>query len=44
VNDSTRPRRQLAALILRQEARSLDDAAEMFIRQIQKMHNRLAMR
>jgi hypothetical protein len=30
----------VAALILKQVARSLDDAAEMFIRQVQKMHNR----
>jgi hypothetical protein len=28
------------ALILKQMARSLDDAAKMFIRQVQKMHNR----
>lgn len=30
----------VAALILKQVARSLDDAAEMFIRQVQKMHNK----
>jgi TnpA family transposase len=30
----------VAGLILKQVARSLDDAAEMFIRQVQKMHNK----
>jgi hypothetical protein len=30
----------VAALILKQVTQSLDDAAEMFIRQVQKMHNK----
>ena len=34
----------IACFIRRQISRSLDDAAEMFIRQMQRMHNRAAER